>query len=88
MARYDGIWQKLKDTNHCAITAPPKLHRRIIRGVIKAKDEDNAFKLEQMMRYKRSKLTFICEGSRVRFFLNHNVRLDMVSEETINEPNN
>ena len=83
MARYDGLWNLLKETGHCAITAPPKLHRRIIRGVIKAKDEDNGYKLEQTLRYKRSKLSCKCEGSRVRFFLTHRVRLDMVSEESI-----
>lgn len=83
MSRYTSIWKQLKDTGHCAITAPTQLHRRIVRGVIKDKDEDLAFKLQQTDIFKRAKLTYLCEGNRVRFFLTKYVRLDMVNEVNI-----
>ena len=88
MARYDSIWKQLKETSHCAITAPTQLHHRIVRGVIKAKDEDIVFKLQQTDKYKRAKLAYKCEGNRVRFFLTQYVRLDMVTEVSIGGSNN
>ena len=85
MARYDGIWKQLKETNHCAITAPTQLHRRIIRGVIKAKDEDNLFKLHCLDIYQRKILSYKCEGNRIRFFLTKYYRLDLVSTTTLGD---
>jgi len=78
MAKYDRIWQQLKETGKCTVTVPIQLQRRIVRGVIKAKDEDSAFKLQQLTAAKRSKISYDCQGNRVRFFLTNYVRWELV----------
>lgn len=44
VSRYLPIWNKLKTENKVSVAVPQPLHKRVIKAVIKRKDEDLAFK--------------------------------------------
>lgn len=43
--KYYPVWKKLKEKKECMLSAHPLLFARIIKGVIKEKDRDVAFKI-------------------------------------------
>ena len=69
MARYDVIWNHLKLHSTCAITSPAPLHKRVIKGVIRTKDEDTIFKLECAQRAKKFRLSYTKKGNVITFKL-------------------
>jgi hypothetical protein len=68
-SRYQPIWDALKAQGQCRIVAPLPLHRRIIKAVIKRKDEDLGYKLELSEKYKKAKLAYKIEGNTITFTL-------------------
>jgi len=72
--KYAPIWLELKTKLKVAVAAPPPMHERIIKGVMKEKDKDLGFKLmasEENRWYKieytknQSKLTFVLKNKRI-----------------------
>ena len=46
MARkYFPVWKQLKQKKVCTVSAHPLLFKRIVKGVVKEKDRDSAFKV-------------------------------------------
>jgi hypothetical protein len=46
MRHYEPIWNQIKQTGYCEISAHKALHRRIIKAIWKEKLQDLAFKQE------------------------------------------
>jgi hypothetical protein len=68
-SKYYPIWKRLKDDKHVQIVAPRVLHRRIIKAVIKRKDEDLGFKLTESLNYQKWYLHYVVEGNTISFYL-------------------
>lgn len=45
--KYQAIWDKLKLKKECKIEVPPTYSERVKKAVIKEKDKDRIFKLEE-----------------------------------------
>lgn len=69
MRKYHPIWQQLKATNQCAVSAPKAFHARIVKAVINEKYYDIGFKLLVDESCRTVRLSSISEGGRLRFFL-------------------
>lgn len=69
MRQYQPIWEGLKKTGKCRITAPIPLHPRIIKAVQKEKYQDFAFKLELSDATKWAQLEHVITGSVISFVL-------------------
>jgi len=67
--KYTPIWEKIKRDGVCCIAAHKKLHRRIIRGVSKEKDEDTSYKFLLAEEGKVARLTCESRGNEVIFTL-------------------
>lgn len=95
MSKYSPIWEALKNSpakiRMCAISAPVKLHPRIIKAVIAQKYKDDAFRMRAQIENKRYKIQYVSDGARIRFFLREytdisNVSLsDLTDMETSND---
>jgi hypothetical protein len=70
-SKYQPIWNQIKQQGSCKIVAPTILHRRIIKAVIKRKDEDLGFKLLTSEAYKKAKLTYKRDGNTIHFVLTY-----------------
>lgn len=46
MRKYQAIWEQIKQTGSCKISAQPALHARLRKAVKKEKYNDTAFKVE------------------------------------------
>ena len=44
MRMYEPIWQQIKQERDCRIQVPAHMQARVVKGVIKEKDRDQAFK--------------------------------------------
>lgn len=71
VSRYLPIWNKLKTENKVSVALPQPLHRRLIKAVIKRKDEDLAFKflLSEECAGRRAKLQYSIQENVVHFRL-------------------
>lgn len=69
MARYDSIWNELKKNHICKISSPASLHKRVIKGVIRTKDEDTFFKLECAEKAKKYRISYSKVGNVITFKL-------------------
>jgi len=68
-SRYQPIWELLKQKHAATIVAPPHLHKRIIKAVIRRKDIDLTYKFVCAESHKKAKLTYTIEGNSVHFTL-------------------
>lgn len=69
MSRYSSIWEAIKRDLKCQITSPAPLHKRVIKGVIRTKDEDIAFKLQCAEKAKKYRLSYTKKGNVISFRL-------------------
>jgi len=71
VSRYLPIWTKLKTENKVSVAIPQPLHRRLIKAVIKRKDEDLAYKflLSEACSGRKAKLKYIIQENVVHFKL-------------------
>lgn len=70
---YQPIWEHIKEKGYCNITSPKETHRRIIKAVIKEKNNDLAFKVLSAEKWKWNKLQYEIQGSLIKFTLTHSV---------------
>lgn len=79
MRKYQPIWNALKETanskRECRITAPPPLHRRIIKAVMKEKDQDTGYKYLLGEQGKRARLSYTIDHSVITFTLQISIGL-------------
>lgn len=80
MSRYSPIWEQLKTTRICHIAVVPKLQKRVIKAVIRTKDEDLVFKLQAAEGHKKYTLEYICEGAKITFKLKETLKLTALLE--------
>lgn len=76
MRKYQPIWEQIKQKGSCKVAVPKPLHRRVIRGVIKEKDEDIAFKFLAAEKWAWNKLQYEIQGSQITFVLTHSLTLE------------
>ena len=68
-SKYQPIWNQLKQKHIVSLVAPPIIHKRIIKAVIRRKDLDIAYKFECAELHKRAKLYHSIEGNTITFIL-------------------
>ena len=76
MRKYQPIWERIKATGSCKVAVPKPLHRRVIRGVIKEKDEDHGFKVLDAELWGWNRLQYQIHGSEILFTLQHPLKAD------------
>lgn len=69
MAKYDIIWSAIKQNGSVTLAIPIGIQARVIKGVIHAKDDDYAYKLELIEKKKWAKLSYVKESARVTITL-------------------
>lgn len=69
MGKYSPIWNTLKDKGKVSLAIPLAAQDRVIKGVIKTKDEDLVRKLMLSNSRKREKLTITKQASKVTITL-------------------
>jgi hypothetical protein len=67
--QYQPIWEQIKATLSCDISAHRAHHLRIIKAVVKEKDMDTLYKLERSESYTRAILTSKRVGAVIHFKL-------------------
>lgn len=67
MRKYQPIWEQLKQKGFCKVAVPKPLQRRVIKGVIKEKDEDIVFKFLSAEDGKWYKLSYVIHGAEITF---------------------
>lgn len=83
MRTYQTIWNKIKTTGTCAITALPKLHPRIIKAVVKEKWMDTGYKLAAQERRELNKLQYKVEGNKIIFTLTTTIDISQLTPEEL-----
>jgi hypothetical protein len=68
-SKYLPIWDTLKVKGTCVLVVPLAYQRRVIKAVIKRKDEDLGYKLLMSEAYKKVKLSYKIEGTVITFNL-------------------
>ena len=69
VSKYLPIWNKLKADKKVSVALPPPLHRRLIKAVIKRKDEDLEHKFLMSEEGKKQYLSYTIQDSVVHFKL-------------------
>jgi hypothetical protein len=69
VSKYLPIWNKLKADKHVSVALPPPFHRRLIKAVIKRKDEDLAHKFLLSEAGKKQYLSYEIKDSVIHFKL-------------------
>ena len=69
MRKHQPIWEQLKAKKTVALAAEPKLHKRIIKAVIKEKHRDLGWSYVQLEEGKKWKLESEAQGKLVTFKL-------------------
>lgn len=82
MSRYSPIWEALKANKICHTAVPPKLHKRVIKAVIRTKDEDTIFKLESSLAHKKYTLEYKVTASMITFKLKETLKITALLEDT------
>lgn len=67
--KYEPIWEQLKKKHKCTITAPIKMHKRIMTAVVKEKYQDIGFKYELQELGKVARISKSAKGSMLTFTL-------------------
>lgn len=75
MSRYTPIWEELKVKRVIALAVPPQLHRRVIKAVIRTKDEDVAFKFQAAEEHRKYTLEYKIEQAKITFTLKCELKL-------------
>lgn len=70
-SKYAPIWEKLKTERKVSVAVPRPLHKRIIKAVIKRKDEDVAHKYLLGERGIKAKLHYDIQDSIIHFTLKY-----------------
>lgn len=83
MAKYDPIWRRLKDTGEVTLAIPVGLQDRVIKGVIRTKDEDLIYKFEMDNKKRWGKLSYTKEAARVKFTLTQHIQVKEVTTEDL-----
>lgn len=81
MAKYDEIWESLKAHKSVVLSIHPRLQKRVIKGVIHAKDHDLLFKFAALEACKRYVIDYIAESARVTVVLKEYERVKELSLE-------
>lgn len=68
-SQYLPIWNKLKDKHKLSVAVPQPLHARLIKAVIKRKNEDLAYKFQLGEQGKKARLLYRVEEQVVHFKL-------------------
>ena len=76
MRQYQPIWEGLKKNGKVSITAPPKLHPRIIKAVIKEKYNDTVFKIYLDDNRQKARIEYTRSGTIIHFSLIKSIGLD------------
>ena len=79
VSRYQVIWETIKTTGKCELVADVTNHARLIKAVIKRKDEDLGYKLQLSELGKRAKLVVKTDENnecKLIFTLNKSIGLD------------
>lgn len=80
--RYSPIWNRLKRDGHVTLAIPIGIQARVIKAVIRTKDEDVLYKLELSESHKWAKLSYKQESARVRFVMRiHDDLKDLALED-------
>lgn len=69
VSKYAAIWAKLKSTGKCRLVSDPSIHRRIIKAVIKRKDEDLVYKMLLAEENKKGRLAYTIDNNELIFVL-------------------
>lgn len=69
MRKYQPAWERIKNNKVAALTAPTNTHARIIQGIKKEKWRDRGWILMESEKGRRYRLTHICDGDMITFFL-------------------
>lgn len=69
VSQYLPIWNKLKTDRKVSVVIPQPLHARLIKAVIKRKDEDLGYKLMLGEESKKAKLSYTIEENIIHFKL-------------------
>ena len=81
--KYLPIWRVLKSQGTVKLSIPVGLQDRIIKAVIRTKDEDIVYKFEMGEAKRWSKLSYTCEGARVTFFLTTHIQVKQLALEDL-----
>lgn len=81
--RYYPIWRRLKDTGECKLSIPIGLQDRIIKAVIRTKDEDVVYKFEQGEKKRWAKLEYTTNGALVHFKLTQHIQTKSLAVEDL-----
>ena len=66
MRKYEPIWNALKVYPYkVELSVPPKLHSRVLRMVMKEKDQDLGFKLLASEKNAKYKISYISEHTKL-----------------------
>ena len=68
-SKYLPIWNQLKETGECKVTAPPQFHKKIIKAVQKRRDRDPAFLYQLAEANRLHKIQARVSGTVITFTL-------------------
>lgn len=68
-SRYTPIWLKLKADHKVSVVIPSPLHKRLIKAVIKRKDEDVTYKFILGEQGKKARLKYSVQENVIHFKL-------------------
>jgi hypothetical protein len=71
--KYEPIWDLLKSTGSCTISAPRPLHSRIYKAVVKEKYNDLGYKVLLAETSQKALITHKRVGSTITFYLTKSI---------------
>jgi hypothetical protein len=74
MRMYEPAWIELKKKGRVRLAVPRPLHRRVIKAILKEKNQDLAYKLEMLEKKTRLKITYEQQDSVITIILNKSHR--------------
>ena len=80
--KYQPIWEQIKSSGYCEISAHPAYHRRIIKAIWKEKTQDLEYKMQCLETYPPIRtLNFTSiSGSVIKFTL---IKKPLITTDTI-----
>lgn len=69
ISKYQPVWDSLKSTGECKLTAPPVFHKTIIKGIKHRRDKDTAFLYTLAEQHKEHTIKYKITGSVIHFRL-------------------
>ena len=67
MRKYQQIWVELKTKALAVVAAPPHLHARVVKAVMKERTSDLIFRYELGEKELRAKIRYEVAGNYIRF---------------------